>query len=150
MTIDEYVTSLHNIACECQFDTMYDDFMLQALLLEINDDSLRQKLFDDAGDDSGIGLEQVIKKCGIAESSQRDMAALQAKETVKVASSKKKGYKSHTSPDLEKPTKSTRPARKTKGICGNCGQYHSPRQCSAYCQQCQACKKYNQYKALCR
>ena len=60
------------------------------------------------------GLEQVIKKCGIAESSQRDMAALQAKETVKVASSKQKGYKSHTSPDLEEPTKSTRPARKTK------------------------------------
>ena len=27
MSIDEYVTSLHKIACECQLATMYDDFM---------------------------------------------------------------------------------------------------------------------------
>ena len=27
ITIDEYVTSLHNIARECQLDTMYYDFM---------------------------------------------------------------------------------------------------------------------------
>ena len=76
MAIDEYVTSLHNIARECQLDAMYDDFMLQALLLGINDDNLRRKLFDDAGGDNGLGLEQSIKKCRIAESSQRDMAAL--------------------------------------------------------------------------
>ena len=33
MTIDEYVSSLHNIAREYQLDAMFDDFMLQALLL---------------------------------------------------------------------------------------------------------------------
>ena len=150
MTIDEYVTSLHNIARECQLDAMYDDFMLQALLLGINDDNLRRKLFDDAGGDNGLGLEQAIKKCRIAESSQRDMAALQAEETVKVVSSKKKAYKSHTSPDQDESTRSTRPTRKTKGTCGNCGQSHPPRQCPAYGQQCHTCKKYNHYKALCR
>ena len=70
ITIDEYVTSLHNIARECQLDTLYYDFMLQALLHGISNDNLRRKLFDDAGGDSGLGLEQAIKKCRIAESSQ--------------------------------------------------------------------------------
>ena len=37
MTIDEYVSSLHNIAREYQLDAMFDDFMLQALLLGIKE-----------------------------------------------------------------------------------------------------------------
>jgi hypothetical protein len=78
MTIDEYVTALHKIARECKLATMYDDFMLQALLLGINDDNLRRKLFDDAGGEDGLGLEQAIKKCRIAENSKNDMATIQS------------------------------------------------------------------------
>ncbi|XP_067933799.1 uncharacterized protein [Watersipora subatra] len=151
MTVDEYVTTLHNIARECQLDTMYDDFMLQVLLLGINDGHLRRKLFDDAGGDGGLSLEQAIKKCHIAESSQRDMAVLQGEETVKVVNRRRKISKSHASQhDQDESTRFTRPLRKTKGSCGNCGQSHPPRQCPAYGQQCHTCKKYNHYKAICR
>ena len=66
LTIDEYVTALHNISRESMLEGMYENFMLQAFLLSINDDKLRRKLFDDVGGDDGLGLEQAIKKCRIA------------------------------------------------------------------------------------
>ena len=47
LSVDEYVTALHEIACEYSLDTMYDDFFLQALLLGINDEQVRRKLFED-------------------------------------------------------------------------------------------------------
>ena len=95
MTVDEYITTLHKIARECQLGTMYDDFVLQALLLGIADDHLCSKLFDDAGGEDGLELEQAIKKCRIAENSRNDMAVIQSEELVQVISSNKKICKSH-------------------------------------------------------
>ena len=69
MTIDEYVTALHKIARECSLDTMYDDFFLQALLLGINDEEVKRKLFETDGD---LTLDQAIKKCKVAEASKND------------------------------------------------------------------------------
>ena len=151
MTIDEYVTALHKIARECQLDAMYDDFMLQALLLGINDDQLRRKLFDDAGGDTGLALENAIKKCRIAENSKNDMAAIQSEESIQVVTSRKKSYRQQPAQrDEDDSKRSTQAGKSSKGSCGNCGQSHPPRKCPAYGQQCHVCKKYNHWKAYCR
>lgn len=148
MTIDEYVTALHKIARECKLATMYDDFMLQALLLGINDDNLRRKLFDDAGGEDGLSLEQAIKKCRIAESSKNDMATIQSEESVQVLRAKKKPEKKS---DQDEDEKRSTPGRKYgRGVCGSCGQSHPPRKCPAYGQQCHNCKKYNHWSVKCR
>ena len=118
MTVDEYVTALHNIARECQLDTMYDDFMLQALLLGINDDHLRRKLFTNAGGDTGLGLEQAIKKCRIAVNSKQDMAAIQTEESVKVISRKQKSVKKTSFRTDDDTKRSTQVNKRSKGKCG--------------------------------
>ena len=62
ITIDEHIISLYNIACECQLNTMHDDFMFRALFLGINDANRQKKLSDNLDRGSGLGLEQAIKK----------------------------------------------------------------------------------------
>ena len=123
LTIDEYVTALHKVARECQLNTMYDDFMLQALLLSINDDQLRRKLFDDAGSDTGLGLEQAIKKCRIAENSKNDMATLQSEEAIQVVTTKKNDGKN----DNQEGTRLTWVGKSSnRSVCRNCGGSHPP------------------------
>ena len=152
MSIDEYITSLHNLARESQLDTMYDDFMLQALLLGINDDKLREKLFNDAAGGTGLSLEDAIKKCRISESSKNDMAALQSEESVKLVSRKKRSKQPRSVKEEGDAAsgRSTQARKPSKGSCGNCGQSHPPRKCPAYGQQCHTCKKYNHWKDYCR
>ena len=58
MSIDEYVTSLQKIARDCSLGEMYEDFMMQALLLGISDERLRRKLFEES---ENLNLETAIK-----------------------------------------------------------------------------------------
>ena len=46
LSINEYVTELHNIARDCNFDAMYDRMVLQALILGVESDRTRRRLFE--------------------------------------------------------------------------------------------------------
>lgn len=142
MTIDEYVTSLHKIARECSLEAMYDDFFLQALLLGINDEEVKRKLFEA---DDNLTLDQAIKKCKMAEASKNDMKSLKGEESVHALQPKGK---------LNKPYKGKQNAEnfdsRSKAKCGNCGSSHQPKKCPAYGQQCHGCGKYNHFRKLCR
>ena len=136
LTIDEFVTSLHNVARDCQLNAMYDDFVIQALLLGIADDSLRQKLFDDAASEQGLTLEQAIRKCRLSEKSKLDMATLRnSDESVQVATGRKR----------EQRGRRVQPSK-----CGNCGLTHPPRKCPAYGKKCHGCGKFNHWQNQCR
>jgi len=133
LSIDEYVTNLHKIARECDLGDMYDDFFMQALLLGINDEQLRRKLFEES---ENIDLEKAIKKCKLAESSQHDMKAIKAeRESIHTLGHKStkanksvKQYLHTTDKEANNPTKSN---------CENCGNSHPPRKCPAYWQTVQ-------------
>jgi len=149
MNIDEYATSLHEIARECQLDTMYEDFVLQALLPDINNDQLRKELFDDTSGETGLRLEEAINKCRIAENLRNGMAAIQFEESVQFISFKKKLNRPNKNDD-DSSIRSTRTDNFSKGSGGNCGQSHPPRKCLAYGHQCYNCKKYNHWRSQCR
>jgi len=111
--------------------------------------SYREKLFDDASGDTGLGLEEAIKKCRIAENSRNDMAAIQSEDSVKFIDSRKKPNKPNKDDD-DNAVRSTRTENFSKKNCGNCGQSHPPRKCPAYGHQCHNCKKYNHWRTQCR
>ena len=143
LSVDEYVTALHKIACECSLDTMYDDFFLQALLLGSNDEQVTQKLFED--DD--LKVDQAIKKCKVAEASKNDLKTIRADAEESVHALRRRGRPN-------KPYKGKQNAdvlhNKPKGKCGNCGQSHPPKRCSAYGKQCHGCNKFDHFKMFCR
>ena len=131
---------------------MYEDFMLQALSLGINDDKLKRKLFDDAGGDDDLGLEQAIKKCRIVETTKNDMAEIQTNESVQFVSTKQHNQaKSPTTQQDEDDQRSARSKKPTnESTYENCGRSHPLQKCPAFGQQCHTCKKNNHWKFQCR
>jgi hypothetical protein len=87
--------------------------MLQALILGINDDRLRRKLFDEGGGDTGQGLEKANRRCRIAEDSRNVMAAIQSEETLQYVCLEKKNNPTRE----ENIIKRSIWAEKSKGIC---------------------------------
>ena len=148
-SIDEYITSLHKIAQDCSLGEMYDEFMIQALLLGINDERLRRKLFEES---EGLDLENAIKKCRIAEASSKDLKSIKCEveenvHTLKLNKSKPIKSKSQSQSDVSSDTASS---GKNKAHCSSCGLSHPPRKCPAFGQKCYNCDKYNHYKKMCR
>ncbi|XP_067930980.1 uncharacterized protein [Watersipora subatra] len=137
LSVDEYITELHKIARECSLGEMYEEFMVQALLLGITDDRLRRKLFEES---EGITLEAAVKKCKTSETSNADLQSIKTEESVY-------SFRDHSSKDRKMKTEDGESGR---SCCGHCGGSHPPCQCPAYGKQCAKCKKYNHYKAICR
>ena len=140
MSMEDYISRLHKIARECNLNDMYNEFMLQALLLGINDESLRRKLFEETEE---LTLENAIRKCKIAETSKKDLKLMkhqEEEETVHVLNSRKTPRRQTTYEKHKSPLSN----------CGNCGTNHPPRKCPAYGKQCQNCRKFNHFRAVCR
>lgn len=146
LSIDEYITSLHKVARDCDLGDMYDAFMLQALLLGINDERVRRRLFEEAE----LQLEDAIKRCRIAEASAKDLKLVKTETEESVHALKQKGK--HTKPDRSYSNDSREPGAtgKSRATCSSCGTSHPPRKCPAYGQKCHGCGKLNHYKKLCR
>jgi hypothetical protein len=158
MTIDQYITSLHKIARECSLNEMYEDFMLQALLLGINDDRLRRKLFEESDE---LDLQNAVKKCKLAESSNADLKVIKAEADESVHALKYRGQPTrfrskqggdHTDNKQNKDHTENKQGKvnKPRSKCGNCGTSHPPRSCPAFGKQCRGCNKYNHFEKCCR
>lgn len=92
LSIDKYVSSSHQIFQDCSLGDMYDEIMLQTLLLGVNDERLRQSLFEES---EALDLELTVKKFRIVKTSNVDMKAIKSETddtilAVKVNSRKEK------------------------------------------------------------
>ena len=135
---DDYLTQLHAIARDCNFEKLYDRMILQAILLGIESERTRRKLFETVE----LSLDQALKVCRADEAACADLKALQTQSQDSVnavraysASSKK-----------QQRQKKTRNGQH----CGNCGKNHPPRKCPAYGKTCDKCKKRNHFASECR
>lgn len=138
LSVDEFVTALHKIARDCDLAGQYDQWVLQALLLGIEGERLRRRLFEQA---APLTLEQAINFCRSAEAAATDIKTLRTEETVQAVHNKsKRRVKSHVSVGTQQNT----------NACGNCGSEHLPRKCKAYGQQCHKCKKFNHFARFCK
>ena len=158
-TIDEFLTELHTIAGLCDLDDMYNRLILQALILGIESDKIRKKLFDLTDFDKAIEL------CRREEASAIDYKTMTKDNTYGLEqvnlvkhrppthqyhsddtrnTDKHRGQLSHTrsQPNVRRSVGASR--------CGNCGGNHPPRSCPAYGKQCNHCKKFNHFAAYCR
>jgi len=155
-TIDEFLTELHIIAGLCDLKDMYNRLILQALILGIESDKIRKKLFD------LIDFDKAIELCRREEASAIDYKTMTKDNTYGLEqvhlvkhrppthqyrsddtrnTDKHRGQLSHTRSQLN--------VRRSVGTsrCGNCGGNHTPRSCPAYGKQCNHCKKFNHFAA---
>ena len=137
MTIDEYVTELHNIARNCDFQTMYERMVLQALILEVESDRTRRRMFEK----TDLTLTDALNICRSHEAASRELKALDARnrddEELRYAKANKRDAK-------YKPSPSVGAAK-----CSRCGSPHAPRSCPAYGKECHLCGKMNHFAKLC-
>jgi hypothetical protein len=142
-TIDEFITELHGVARLCQFDTLYDRMVLQALLLGIESDRTRRRLFER----QDITLEIAVQMCRRMEATDIDLQAINLREEAHAVHHYQK-----------KPQAKRKPVNKAKtdgkvasaNCCDKCGLSHQPKACPAYGQKCHNCSKYNHYSKMCR
>lgn len=138
MTIDEYVTELHNIARQCDLNDMYDRMVLQGLLLGVESTRTQTKLFEK----TGLTLDQAIDICRAREATGRAMKTIDPKKTeeeIKFVRHK------HRKPEQKETPRAPKDANCTK-----CGQSHPPRKCPAFGKRCHKCKGYNHYEKRCK
>ena len=71
LTIDEYVAALHNVARDCNLGgrEQYERMVIQALLLGIEDDRVRRRLFER----QDFTLDEAIAMCRAMESAREDL-----------------------------------------------------------------------------
>lgn len=137
MTIDEYVTELHNIARQCDFKDMYDRMVLQALILGVESSRTQRRLFEKAD----LKLDVAIDLCRAQEAASRDIKAIdprKGEEEIKLL--------------RHKTTRSGQSEHRNKGTsskCTKCGTVHPPRSCPAYGRKCFKCNNYNHFEKMC-
>ena len=140
MSIDEYVTALHKLARDCNLGNrnQYERMVIQALLLGIESERVRRRLFER----QEFTLDEAVATCRAMESARDDLKAVQ-----------------DTPPDsqivhaIKAPTRQySRNKVNTKSkslMCSRCGEHHPPRQCKAYGKECYKCKKANRFAKYC-
>ena len=134
LTIDEYVTALHNVARDCNLGgrEQYERMVIQALLLGIEDDRVRRRLFER----QDFTLDEAIAMCRAMESAREDLRTVQTPaETVHAVKPATRKY--------------TKPRKHEHEHCRKCGEKHPPRKCQAYGRECFQCKKMNHFAKCC-
>ena len=138
LSIDEYITSLHTVARDCDLKVQYDRFVLQALLLGIESDTVRRQVFE-RGD---FTLDEALEKCRAHEATGRDLREIKS-NTVEQANSL--------------PTYRSKPGKQQKqredgSTCGRCGSKpsHPLSECKANGAVCHKCNGKNHFAACCR
>ena len=165
MNIDEYVTELHSIARDCDLGEKYDRLMLHSLILGINSDRTRRRMFEK----EDLTLENAIKLCRAHETTTMDLKAVaeaaaevhavygqpnkqkkiqKGHQTNKTNEKIQKGHQTNKTNEMIHKGQSSQPGQASS--CGNCGRAHPPRQCPAYGQVCSACRKHNHFARCCR
>ena len=75
MTIDEYVSALHKIARDCNLGgrDQYERMIVQTLLLGIENDRVRRRLFER----QYFSLDEATVTCRAMEAAKEDLRAVQ-------------------------------------------------------------------------
>ncbi|XP_067943045.1 uncharacterized protein [Watersipora subatra] len=154
--IDEFITDLHTIARLCDFKTMYDQMVLHALILELDSDRIRKKLFE-LGDTS---LNRAIELCRWEESTAIDYKAVTNQLTDEQANmlrhKAQTSFKATNAGDWHQRqfradgSAVSQPTNLPSSKCSNCSGNHTPRSCPAYGRHCNNCQKYNHFASMCR
>lgn len=144
-TIDEFVTQLRKLARDCNFGPLYDDMVLHALMLGLNEERTRRRLFEQA--DGTLTLEKALQRCRAAEDAATDMQALKEtaqQETVQAVETKTRWKKSNYD------KREARPNKASQYKCSKCGYMHEKQKCPAFGKKCRKCHKANHYEKMCR
>jgi len=139
---------------------MYNRLILQALILGIESDIIRKKLFDLTDSDKAIEL------CRREEASAIDYKTTTNDNTyrleqVNLVKHRPPTHQYHSDytrdTDKHRPREQLSHTRSQPNIisvgasrCENCGGNHPPRACPAYAKQCNHCKKFNHFATYCR
>jgi len=137
LSIDEYVTELHNIARDCNFGEMYDRMVLQALILGVESSRTQRRMFED----QNLTLATALNICRGQEAATRDLRSIDSNKSglEEVKAVQPRG--SFKRPDAGK--------RESPARCGKCDRSHPPRSCPAYGKECRKCKKSNHFERCC-
>ena len=142
MSVDEYVTALHNVARDCNLGSkeQYDRMMIQALLLGVESDRVRRRLFER----QQLSLDESVATCRAVEAARDDLKTLFENETETVHAIKpaSRRYASNK-------YKSNIAMKPSAENCSKCGEQHPPRKCKAYGKECFKCKKMNHFAKCC-
>ena len=122
MTIDEYVSALHRIARDCNLGgrDQYERMIIQALLLGIENDRVRRRLFER----QDFSLDEATVTCWAMEAAREDIRAVQYTKEETVHS---------INPTSLRYDKSKKYLHES---CRKCGENHPPRKCKAYGKEC--------------
>lgn len=147
-SIDEFVTELHNIARYCNFGEMYDRMVLQALILGVENDKIRRRIFEEPD----ITLDNAVRICRAKEDAARDLSQINESVSAVYLTSKAK-------PNRHGEARATRRHQSQqdyhhegagKPPCPRCGHQHPPRSCPAFGKVCRNCGGKNHWAKVCR
>ena len=142
MSVDEYVTALHNVAKDCNLGSkkQYDCMMIQALLLDMESDWVRRRLFKR----QQFSLDKAVATCRAMEAARDVLKTLfeNQTETVHAIKPASRRYASNK-------YKSNTGMKPSAENCSKCGEQHPPRKCKAYGKECFKCKKMNHFAKCC-
>ena len=141
MSVDEYVTALHNVARDCNLGSkeQYDRMMIQALLLGVESDRVRRRLFDQQ-----LSLDEAVATCRAMEAARDDLKTLFENET-EIGHAIKPASRRYASSKY----KSNIGMKPSAENCSKYGEQHPPRECKAYGKECFKYNKMNHFAKCC-
>ena len=135
ITTHEYVTALHKIARDCNLGgrDQYERILIQALLLGIENDRVRRRLFER----QDFSLDEASVTCRAMEAAKEDIRAVPDTQEETAHSIK---------PTSRRYDKSKKYAHES---CRKCGESHPPRKCKADGKECYKCRRLNNFAKCC-
>ena len=129
-SIDNYITSLKNLANMCAFESQKDKMLRDKLVFGVNDSAVKERLLREAS----LDLKKAIEICRAAESSKSKL-----KQMTTAIKAEQQVYKISKTRFGSSVTQ-----------CGYCGSNHQRGRCPAFGATCSACGKRNHFKKVCR
>lgn len=136
-SIDTYVTDLKNKAKDCEFGALHDSLVRDRIVCGIINDQVRGRLLREAD----LTLDKAVD---ISRASEITTTQVKAR-TEEVEVNKLRVVR----PKDNKNTQKTAKPEQNERNCNRCGYKHG-KNCPAYGQMCNVCRKKNHFAKMCR
>lgn len=136
-TFDEFFTKVKTQSAKCEFGALNDSLVRDKIIIGIRNDKVREKLLSE----DEVTLDRATQICRASELTSTQLKLIQKDEIP--------GVNAIVKPKWKKQSSSSTSDEKSFD-CTRCGTKHKPKECPAFNQKCNKCKKSGHYAKMCR
>lgn len=134
-TFDEFFTKVKTQSAKCEFAVLTDSLVRDKIIVGIRNDKVREKLLSEE-----VTLDRATQICRASELASSQLKSIQKDETPDVNAITK----------MRRSKKSSSSSTSKSFDCKRCGRNHNPKECPAFNQKCNKCKKNGHYAKMCQ